>query len=70
MKCPKAWVDALRGTITPDLRHEVLRVLSNVGALKDPPKPREFWACKCVVRYLKEEKDCHHNIHLREVLDE
>lgn len=51
MKYPKEWVEAAsQGWVeagskwikTPE---GVLNDLQKVGALKEPPKPREFWIC-------------------------
>lgn len=57
MNYPKQWVTALReiglhsridddpriiNTVFPE---DVLNALSRVDALKEPPKPREWWVC-------------------------
>jgi len=50
MKFPKEWLEAVENSLVwlddaPSKQHArgALEALHNVGALKDPPEPREFW---------------------------
>lgn len=94
-KWPKKWIDAARPTkgvapysgsrfieleyYTPE---EILAKLNDVGALKDPPQPREIWWCpECCEVYAypngaerfseHDDKPCvGKSILMREVIDE
>lgn len=50
-KYPKAWIDAVRkpdnerDDMSESFANNVLDTLQIVGALKDVPKPREFYVC-------------------------
>lgn len=88
-KYPKAWHEAIdRAHSAPVKRiqnysmwkHSILVELNKAGALKDPPKPREFWICEvCGQGYVTTKQHdrlpkCrnynHEWIHVREVSDE
>lgn len=48
-KWPKAWCVALIEsfpTLSITDTHRILDCLDKIGALKEPPKPREWWLCK------------------------
>ena len=92
-KWPKEWVQDVRdgrakGRQGHDrsgyvYEHHLLEELSRAGALKDPPKPREFWLeegegnyVHHSVLYSKDEAEERKNmfrrkvIHVREVIDD
>jgi len=53
MTYPKKWLDSLERPLFPrtsleerdEMKHMVLDALREVGALKEPPKPREWRIC-------------------------
>lgn len=85
MKFPQKWIDAL---IEPEQKGEFgtsatlaerqLFSLYKVGALKDPPKPREWWICtQCHRAFLSVVGSIHKHdstlmdfVHVREVIEE
>jgi hypothetical protein len=73
MKYPKEWIEVVRSLCVQESDEEfaevVLDRLSHIGALKDPPKPREWKLCpECVTGA---HMQCGHDyVTVREVLDD
>jgi hypothetical protein len=87
MKYPRSWVEALSVSVWGSKRTssgiseelKILDALSAIGALKDVPKPREFWECtSCgaraipgtLIKHNRQELCPGERIHYREVEDE
>lgn len=86
MKYPKEWVSRLCNYLqsrydnsATEQAEAILNALSQLGALKEPPKPREWFICsKCkIATPMNEVHTCFGNfeytaalIHVREVIDE
>lgn len=80
---PKEWMEELYAWLT-DVREapyddeglrkvsaDILRALDDIGALKKPPKPREFWVCDSCMEVTTDPTDvCEDGtaIHVKEIL--
>lgn len=58
MKYPKEWVSRLCNYLqsrydnpATEQAETILNALSQLGALKEPPKPREWWMCESGVAW-------------------
>lgn len=84
-KYPEAWIKVITGdfenpTIPNEAAENMLDTLAELGALKTPPKPREFWLCvmaECRDFFIDNGfadvancKNRHKCIRVREVLDD